>query len=117
MNKYGAPTGFHHNLNGHWNEIYNVTKTKELKNGCYVAKWYNSAGKKNSSFFPNSMSRQEVTNSIKEAYLNLIEPIELPKKGIIKLVGQAKNGIIIEMKVSGNGVLDSAYPFIKEMLP
>ena len=114
-NKYGAPTGFHHNLNGHWNKTYNITKTKELKHGCYIAEWTKNVNVKlkTSSFFPDSMSRIEVVKSIKEAYYNLIEPISSRKKMII---GTAKNGIVIGMEINKTGLIKTAYPFIEEMI-
>ncbi|MBT3455746.1 hypothetical protein HN446_01655 [bacterium] len=115
-NKKGLPKGFHHNYLDHYTKQYKVTKTMDLKNGCYVAEWFNGKGTRASSFVPDSMTRLEYIKSVKEAYYNLIYDIRSVSGGIKKLIGKSRNGIVFEMRINNCGIMDSVFPCINEMI-
>jgi len=112
--KKGFPTGFHYNYLGHYKDKYKVTKAVDLKNGCYIAKWFNGVKWKTSSFVPDNITRLEYVKSVKEAYYNLINKVANADASF-NLIGGAKNGIIFEMETTGKGVVNTAYPCIKKM--
>ena len=117
-NKYDKPVGFHHNYKGYWADEYNVVKTKDLRGDCYIARWTNNVNvrPRTSSFFSDNMGRVDVVKLIKEAYCNLTKVPQLNDNGKYLLTGMSSNGIIVRMEILKNGFIETAYPFIKEMI-
>lgn len=66
---------------------------------------------KKSTFFPKSMSSQQVVDSINEAYSNKV----LFHGNLYR--GNASNGMPIEMAIDTNGKIITAYPMIYEYHP
>jgi hypothetical protein len=74
-----------------------------------------SAGeiKRGKTFFPSDWSREKVISAIYEVYENFIQsgvrPL-LAKDGKYELSGFTKEGIKIEMYITQNGTIATAYP-------
>jgi len=105
-NKYGKPTGFHHFLEGDDAPIKIMRKGPQ---GTFLAKWFNSAGNKTSSFFSCKESRMEVIKMIAEAYKNPVEG----SCELLKFVGKSKKGLEIEFLLAPSKDVVSAYPCVK----
>ncbi|WP_297438946.1 EndoU domain-containing protein [uncultured Clostridium sp.] len=110
INKDGLAEGFHYNnIKGINSTAISETKTKPNSYGVYKAKAIIHCMKKSdcngySTFFPNSMSPQEITNSIIEAHKS-----RRHIDGNI-YIGRANSGIEIEMYLTHDAKIISAFP-------
>jgi hypothetical protein len=108
--------GFHHDFMRRVENsgIFKFLNKKEMGHGFYSADLY--AGEnfvKEITFFPAEWSREQVINCIYEAYDNFVEKgcaFEALGNGKYKVEALTKQGIKIEMYVTKNGLIASAYP-------
>lgn len=112
VNRQGHAVGYH------YEEIQNTSgetlpSSEQLLNefGCYTAKVKVSGIEKTSnnglsSFFPKSMSPQQVIDSINEAYNNCI----IVPETINMYQGNSNNGLSITLFLNKNNKIISAFP-------
>ena len=117
INRKGRAGGYHYDMvEGTSGSIIEGTKGPVLNDaGIYEAKVeVNGTPKKanggKSTFFPDSMSPQEVVDSINEAYSNKI--YQEGSRGVY--VGNSKEGIKIRMFLTDDGKIITAYPTVSE---
>ena len=122
----GRPTGMHHDWMGmmeqcgeHENRVFKLANVRKLQKECYSANvFYDGKWKKTpSSFFPKSMNRLEVVDSILEAIGNIVEGPVIKQKGWIQITGIAKNGIPIQILLDKGAKLVSVFPDISRLAP
>ncbi|MGL4989712.1 MAG: EndoU domain-containing protein [Sarcina sp.] len=110
INKIGETEGFHYdNISNSNSYIINGTKTRPNNFGVYKAKVIIDGKNKSndngySTFFPNSMSPQDIVNSINYAYSH--------RRHIAKniYIGTSKNDIQIEIYLTDDNKIISAFP-------
>ena len=106
--------GCHHDYAGllEKSKAATITKTVIRNDGCYYAEVLIAGKKQNRAFFPQHWSREDVAKKIWEAYENKsgIKPI-LQDNGTYKIKGLTSEGILIEMCITQNGTMNTAYPF------
>ena len=121
FNRFDVPKigGFHH-------DYMNIVEKEGIiefankvinKHGVYsVDLMYGTAEiKRGKTFFPSDWSREKVINAIYEAYENFMQsgvPPLLAKNGKYELSGFTKEGIKIEMYITKNGRVTTAYPIV-----
>ena len=117
INRKGRAGGYHYDMvEGTSGSIIESTKGPVLNDaGIYEAKVeVNGTPKKanggKSTFFPDSMSPQEVVDSINEAYSNKI--YQEGSRGVY--IGNSKEGIKIKMFLTDDGKIITAYPTVSE---
>jgi len=117
INRKGRAGGYHYDMvEGTSGSIIEGTKGPVLNDaGIYEAKVeVNGTPKKanggKSTFFPDSMSPQEVVDSINEAYSNKI--YQEGSRGVY--IGNSKEGIKIKMFLTDDGKIITAYPTVSE---
>ena len=117
INRKGRAGGYHYDMvEGTSGSIIEGTKGPVLNDaGIYEAKVeVNGTPKKanggKSTFFPDSMSTQEVVDSINEAYSNKI--YQEGSRGVY--IGNSKEGIKIKMFLTDDGKIITAYPTVSE---
>ena len=117
INRKGRAGGYHYDMvEGTSASIIESTKGPVLNDaGIYEAKVeVNGTPKKanggKSTFFPDSMSPQEVVDSINEAYSNKI--YQEGSRGVY--IGNSKEGIKIKMFLTDDGKIITAYPTVSE---
>ena len=117
INRKGRAGGYHYDMvEGTSGSIIEGTKGPVLNDaGIYEAKVeVNGTLKKanggKSTFFPDSMSPQEVVDSINEAYSNKI--YQEGSRGVY--IGNSKEGIKIKMFLTDDGKIITAYPTVSE---
>ena len=117
INRKGRAGGYHYDMvEGTSGSIIESTKGPVLNDaGIYEAKVeVNGTPKKanggKSTFFPDSMSPQEVVDSINEAYSNKI--YQEGSRGVY--IGNSKEGIKIKMYLTDDGKIITAYPTVSE---
>lgn len=112
MNRRGSAVGYHYEMvNGTNGSIIPGTQSSANSLGVYrgqvqVNGIIKSGNGGFSTFFPRSMSPQEVVNAINEAYANKVF-VEGTQN---KYVGIARNGMHIEMYIDKYGKIISAFP-------
>lgn len=111
--------GFHHDLM-HYLEKSNLVEFSNkvlYENGFYKATLlYNGdAVKYVATFFPAHWPREKVVKKILEAYKNFLKKNIIPplKKGKYKIQGTIEEGIEIEICITQNGRITTAYPILK----
>lgn len=110
INKFGEAQGFHYdNISNSESYIIDGTKTKTNNYGVYKAKVIIEGQTKSddngySTFFPNSMSPQDIINSINYAYNH--------RRHIASniYIGKSQNNIQIEMYLTDDNKIISAFP-------
>ena len=117
INRKERAGGYHYDMvEGTSGSIIESTKGPVLNDaGIYEAKVeVNGTPKKanggKSTFFPDSMSPQEVVDSINEAYSNKI--YQEGSRGVY--IGNSKEGIKIKMFLTDDGKIITAYPTVSE---
>ena len=112
INKKGNAVGFHSDA-GEMQAINQtratkITKTPD-KNGVYVGKVevQGIAKKAESSFFPDSWSKSDVINAVKEAYANRIADTS---KGANYFEGKSSSGVTVGMFLNKDGTIATAFP-------
>ena len=111
-------SGFHHDLEHtiRKNGILNFENLIAKETGCYAADLTMDGlripGK---TFFPADWSRKEVIDKIHEAYRNAIKNgiPKLENDGKYRLRGYTSEGIKIEMHITQNGHMKTAYPIFE----
>jgi hypothetical protein len=121
LSKKGKLTigGFHHDLSNiiEKSDILKFTNKTFYNHGFYKATIFDGENfVKNITFFPAQWSRDKVISKIYEAYEHFINNgamsyIEKDNKYVIK--GMIKEGIEIEMYITKNGNIVTAYPFLE----
>lgn len=113
INDSGKATGYHYNgIKDTPGEIIPGTESEPDRFGVYTAKvrvnGTNKSGNNGySSFFPDSMSPQDVIDAINEAYENRVEISDSLYAGL------TDEGMEIDMVVNKKGIITTAYP-VKE---
>lgn len=116
INNQGNATGYHYDMvEDSPGQIIDGTKSENDKNGCYSAKVMVNDVKKMSNngystFFPDTMSPQQVIDAINEAYENC----ELVPGTDNIYMGLTHDGIEISLYLDGKGRITSAFPRIKK---
>ncbi len=115
FSRRGVPQigGFHldHMKNLQKSGLFKFNNIKTHKSGFYSAdKIFNNNFVKNNSFFPPNWTHEEVAEAIFEAYDNADKLNAVIKKGKYILEGFTKQGIKIEMAITKNGKITTAYP-------
>lgn len=105
--------GFHHDYNEQVEKggIIQFTRDRRPNTfGCYSAiLTYEDRLSVPKNFFPSNWTRTEVVKKIREAY----DKLKQTKKrldGTYELLGETKEGIVIEMHVNNTGSIFTAYP-------
>ncbi len=111
--------GFHHDLKGavkNSGAVQFIEKGIE-KNGCYLTDLVIDGSRiPNKTFFPQHWSREEVVRKIGEAYDDFIKSGAIAKKesgGKYIISGFTSEGIEIEMYITKNGQITTAYPIVE----
>jgi len=123
LSKKGKLTvgGFHHDLKNtiEKTDILRFTNRVSYEHGFYKATLFDGENfVKNVTFFPAEWSRDTVVSKIYEAYDNFIKSgatgyIEQGNKYVIR--GKIKEGIEIEMYITKNGNIVTAYPILESV--
>lgn len=123
LSKKGKLTisGFHHDLKNviEKSDILSFTNRVTYEHGFYKAALFDKGNfVKNVTFFPAEWPRDKVINKIYEAYDNFIKNgatgyIEKGNKYVIR--GKIKEGIEIEMYITKNGNIVTAYPILERL--
>ncbi len=112
-------SGFHHDIGGviEKSGIFEFTNKVVHTSGVYSCKLFNKGNFiKDITFFPHTWSRQQVMNAIFEAYDNFKKSGAhgiLQPNGKWLIEGVTKEGITIEMYVTQNALITTAYPILK----
>src|SRR5690606_20709333 len=115
-------SGFHHDFYGYIekNGPFEFVNKVMHKSGCYTVDILHEGFtvKKEGTFFPKEWSREKVVDKIYEAVENFKKSGAVPEltdKGKYKISGLTSEGIKIEMYITKNGQITTAYPkLIKE---
>lgn len=114
INRKGKPTGFHSRPNGADPENARVVRIKDKPNraGVYTATVEVRDGgrwkEKFSSFFPDTMSREEVIDAILNAYNNSDNQKKQPWSG------PSSHGFQIQGYTTGRGGVNTAFPVYRK---
>lgn len=90
-------------------------------NGCYTATlYYKGQYVKKITFFPAHWSRQEAVDAILEVYKKHVKMLKkegiiptLNREGKYTIKGLAKEAVEIEMHITQNGTIKTAYPVLQ----
>lgn len=118
-NTLSGISGFHHDFMGAVENSGLLTFVKKgvEKNGCYLADIIvDNARVPGKTFFPQNWSREKTISKIHEAYDNFIKngaTAYVEKRGKYVLQGMTEEGIKIEMYITRNGQILTAYPVVE----
>jgi hypothetical protein len=120
FSRRGVPQigGFHHDFMGKIEKsgVFEFVNKVVDKTGFYKAELlYRGESVKEITFFPAHWSRKEVISKIYEAYDNFIKEnavAELKPDGKFRLQGLTNEGVTIEMYITQQGKITTAYPKI-----
>ena len=112
-------SGFHHDLKNAIEKSGLIEFANKIitKSGFYEVTLFHegNVAKKVATFFPAHWSREKVISKIHEAYNNFLKSGEkaIPKDGGKYVIrGLIEEGIKIEMYITANGVITTAYPIL-----
>jgi hypothetical protein len=112
--------GFHHDIVNlvEKSGIIEFANKIVYENGLYKATLRHNGNivKQTATFFPSHWSREQVMNKIYEAYVNFIRSGSKPnlaKDGKYIIKGTIEEGIEIEMYITKNGHVVTAYPILE----
>ena len=117
--KISRAGGFHHDFKGavkNSGAVQFIERGVE-KNGCYLADLVIDGSRiPNKTFFPQHWPREEVVRKIGEAYDDFIKSGAIVKRetgGKYIISGFTNEGIEIEMYITKNGQITTAYPIVE----
>lgn len=112
-------SGFHHDFMGTLEKsgLLKFVRKGVEKNGCYLVDIILDGSRiPGKTFFPQHWSREKVVSKIYEAYDNFIKSGAIPElnnKGKYVINGYTNEGIEIQMFITKNGQMATAYPIVE----